>query len=67
MIVAALPVEFTVPPESRVTMLVDQVDAGPHGISPQIPVFFLVIHENGKFESFLLGVRLNIAQPVFAG
>ena len=65
MVVASLPVQFSVPPKTCVALFVDQVDTGPHRVAPQIPVFFFVVDENRKLEAFLLGIVLDILHAMF--
>ena len=40
---AFLPIKLTIPPIPHVSLFVDEVHAGPHGVTPRIPVVLLVI------------------------
>lgn len=66
-VIAPLPVEFPIPPESRVAFFVDQVDARPHRVAPEAPVVFFVVDQDRKFQAFLFCICTNVGDTVFIG
>ena len=43
-----MPVQFAVPPIPHASAFVDQVNTGPHGIGPALPVLVFVVDRDGK-------------------
>ena len=44
----SLPIQFAVPPVADVALLIDQVHAGPHRVSPDVPILFVVVDDDGE-------------------
>ena len=48
--VVALPLQLAIPPVPGVALLINQVDAWPHGVTPAVPILLVVIDENGEIQ-----------------
>ena len=56
-----IPVEFSVPPVSNSSALVDQIDGGPYGIAPRIPIPLLSVDHDGKLKPASLALSRTLA------
>jgi hypothetical protein len=61
-----LPVQFSIPPVSKLPFLIDQIDAGPHRIAPCIPILLVVVDHDGKVELSFLGLGASAIGLAFA-
>ena len=56
-----VPIELAEPPISDPSILIDQVDGGPHGVAPSVPRLLSLIDHNRIFKAMFLDILANIA------